>query len=320
MKRTIIIQAIAVLVLLVTLVIGQVAGKTRRDQGPETVSDIIGKDIDYVTLELSGVESEDISLTAIDGRWMVEGPGGVTRVARQERIEDLVETVFDNPIIRKASSNAQNPEEYGLGSDPLNILRIFDQQRSLITAVHFGNVASDTAEQFIGFENSSTVYTVPTSTGFYLEQSETYWTELRVWPEERRNASANSTGFSIEYSDGISQSWSKSDGEWSSPGSDDEGDEKTANPDSLVSTFLRMEAEGIAGTGADLPEDARLDFTARLQMADGTSYSVRMYRSGKEPETGYYLLPEGEGSILSPEGLPRLYTIPQWRYEALLGS
>ena len=136
-----------------------------------------GEDVREITF--SGVDHPGVYLSQEDKQWVIFREGE-TFTARSSRVEDFLRILGDLSPIRIASNSGSRPE-FGLEDRAIGVTLVLES--GVEHTYLFGNPTALGNEYFFQIAGSPIVQVVSGQVGFYLNQTATYWTDLRFWPE-----------------------------------------------------------------------------------------------------------------------------------------
>lgn len=303
-RNLVIFIAVAVFLFLIFL-IGSIAQSRQRFTEVGGVGQFIGGNANIQQLVVS-TETGDITLSQQSGIWTVQGQeqgaGSPLRRARPARVETFLDDLITAEFTRRVSRNLADAESFGLLE--ADTVALFDGENRLISRLHFGNFAGQHSEQYFRLEEEPEVYAIDTGLSFYLNQSQLYWTDLRLWEASE----AEPLAFYRLYPDGRRENWLKDgDDNWVS----EDGGEAAAGVVTAASSLLRLEAQDVVDA---LPNESRYLYTLGIETSDSRIFSIMIY--ALETETvEYYMSQSEDGALKSPDGRLRFYILPEWQYE-----
>lgn len=299
-RNLVIFMAVAVFLFLIFL-IGSIAQSRQRFTEVGGVGQFIGGNANIQRLIVS-TETGDITLSQQSGIWTVQGAGGPLRRARPARVETFLNDLITAEFTRRVSRNLADAESFGLLD--ADTVALFDGENRLISRLHFGDFAGQHSEQYFSLEEEAEVYAIDTSLSFYLNQSQLYWTDLRLWEASE----AEPLAFYRLYPDGRRENWLKDgDDNWVAEG----GGEAAAGVVTAAGSLLRLEAQDVVDA---LPDESRYLYTLGIETSDSRIFSIMIY--ALETETvEYYMSQSEDGALKSPDGRLRFYILPEWQYE-----
>jgi hypothetical protein len=308
-RRKIQIQAMALLVFLAVFIGLRITEGSRSSGYQGRLSEYIDPEINFrqVVLRSGGRE---INIIRDGDRWLVSRDG-LIGIAREPRVAEFLDTLFGIEFNRLVSSRGSGEEIFGLTAATSSRIEFYDPQGRLLTGLDLGAVASGASERYLAIDGWEEIFAIPTSLGFYINQSLAYWRELRVWNADSL-IPQDIIQFTREYPDGLVQNWQRdASGTWS----DGNGEAPGGDLENLVRNFLRMEGTEIVD--ADDAPDSFPVLRIRSRSADGRILTLAFYRSETD-DARYYIFPEEGPDFRSPDGASRWYQIPDWRFEPFI--
>ena len=291
--------------LAIFFVIGTIVQRGQRSNNLGGIDQFISKNAD-IRRVIIGAE-EEIYLDAVNDLWTVSDDDGSVNLARQERIEDFIDSILSIQFTRRVSKEADDLAVYGFQ----NTVDFLDGENRRISRLYFGNIATQSDEQYFRLEDNPSVYAIDTSLRFFLEQSYLYWIDLRLWEE----LDGEPVVFYRSYADGRREEWRRNeDGDWLSV----DGNEAPAEVESASRALSRLEGENIVPA---LPDETQYLLTSGIETDAGRRLEIMIYskQEGDDSSPVYYLSQSAEAALRSPDGNLRTYILPEWRYEVITG-
>jgi len=170
------LYAVALTVLVVLFAIGVIFGP-RRTQSLGLV---------FPGLEETGVQQIEISsgtvavtLLQVAESWVID-EGERQYPARSDRIQSFVSEMVASRLVRRITGNENLWPDFGVTDEGGTLLKLTS------TTVLWGSAASEPGLSYLRLGAAPDVYASDGELGFYLRQPVSYWSYLRVFPEDVR--------------------------------------------------------------------------------------------------------------------------------------
>ena len=147
----------------------------------------------YPGLELSDVTAMEISSDTIsvmlrrDGAAWVLDEGDSTYPARTDRIESFLTEAIESSLVRRITGNESLWSDFGLtavGGSTVTIHSSPSRPDDSVVSAVWGASAAEPGQSYVRRPDSPDVYSSDGELGFYVGQPVTYWSYLRVLPED----------------------------------------------------------------------------------------------------------------------------------------
>jgi len=261
-------------VLVVLLALGAIFSPRPAELGPVFVA-LDPEEVRSIRLEETGTNLE---LDRLGDNWLlVEDDRQFP--ARSDRIGTFLDELASAQLVRKVTASESHWSEFGLADDARVIrLEITHQGASRTLAAVWGSASDEPGLSFVRFENGPDVFASDAQIDFYLTQPATYWSYLRLLPENLAAsdviALTGSIATSVDDEPLESEiSWHKDDQTWFTGSgrqlvSDKVGSVARENTDLVGRDFHREPISAYSAVG-----DMTVDY------ADGRRFSVEFLQS-----------------------------------------
>ena len=300
-RRNLLLLGAASLALALVFIVGSIIQSGQRSSDLGGIDQFINRNADVRRI----IVNKDIWLEQQDDLWTVRSADDSVYNARSERVEDFLNGLLSIQFTRRVS---REPEDLGtFGLQEGQTVELFDEENRLISRFSFGGLAELRDEQYFRIEDLPEIYAINANLKFYLDQSDLYWTDLRLWEDL---ADEPLTFYRI-YADDTREDWHRDEeGTWLS--STDE--EALPEVESAARSLLRLEGEDLVDS---IPDDAQYLLSAGIETDKDRRLEIMIYSRQEEGS------PEAEDS--SPQYYVRsstsedsqIYVLPEWRYLGL---
>ena len=195
------IYAVVLTALVVLFAIGAVLDP-RRGRSPRPL---------FPGLEEASVQQVEISSVAGTmirrvQSWVID-EGGREYPARSDRIESLLSEIVASRVVRRITGNENLWPDFGVTDEAGTRLMLKSGTSGgteQVRAVVWGGYAAEPGLSYLRLGQSPDVYASDGELQFYLQQSLSYWSYLRVFPEDMRfsDVIALSSSVELQFGDG----------------------------------------------------------------------------------------------------------------------
>jgi hypothetical protein len=240
--------------------------------------------------------------------------------ARDDRIDTFLNELTGSRLVRKVTANDTLWGDFGLARDAPLTVTVQSGPASAartVTAV-WGDESSEPGLAYVRLVGDSTVYASDGRVSFYLEQPATYWSYLRVFPEDLRASEtiAVSGTVSTRFADDeiweADLAWQRNNDQWTSASGEllngEEVDRLLRELSDLVGRdFHRRSPAGYEAVGSIAADysDGRTFAVELLDSGDGLVARASGQALPGDPFGGlYYEIPEATVRRLFPQEDP----------------
>jgi len=180
-KKLIVYLSIILLLSLFLWLLGTRASSQPNDNQEKLLPTNFGP---FQEFALSYPNSTPLVFRRLEEAWWVSLGQNSPFRARESRVEDFLQGIFDLTSLRRVSSGSSPSvlSDLGLQEDTARYVELqsIDGKRVKLA---FGLPTSLGNELYLRVEGAPTLYAVPGDLGFFLNQAPPYWQELRLWPD-----------------------------------------------------------------------------------------------------------------------------------------
>ena len=270
-------------------------------------------------------------LQRLDEGWGVEISGYLFPAA-EARIDGFLSTLDELNIVRRVTSDEAALVDFELdtieGQSGGQSLALFDTDNMPLAQLILGKIDA-AGDVFVRFSDESSVYLVPNDVQFYIDQDDTYWSSLGLFPSDLSGSEVSSirvvaNNFQIRSDQPLLQAdytlvrqASLDESGWSVAG-DSTIVLDSFNVDSLASALVA--ASGVAFAPDSSPSlnepAARIDFT----LDDGREWQLAIGDPAADDESRFFVRPFGDDLSGYDDGSSFSYYMSVWSLERMLQS
>ncbi len=178
-KITILSSTLGILIIVYFLLL-LLSPRSPRQIDEKLIGNLSVEDVVRIELDLDG--DSLISLSGTEENWTI-AIGDDFFPARYDRISSFLENIAALQIERRVTDNVDVAENFDLDSDSAKKITLYNADNSSLFSLLTGKSAPTNNRRYAQLDEASDILLVSDEIGFYLQQSENYWSALGIYPD-----------------------------------------------------------------------------------------------------------------------------------------